>query len=38
MIGGIGNKSVALKAIDSVGEKMLAEIKERLPKERSIAE
>ena len=32
VIGGIGNKSVSLKALDSAGEKMLKEIKERLPK------
>ena len=32
MIGDIGNKSVALKALDSVGEKIFAEITVRLPK------
>lgn len=32
MIGGIGNKSVALKALDSAGEKILAVIQNRLPK------
>lgn len=32
MIGNIGNKSVALKALDSVGEKISAEITVRLPK------
>jgi len=32
IIGDIGNKSVALKALDSAGEKILAAIQERLPK------
>ncbi len=32
MIGGIGNKSVALKALDSAGEKILSVIQVRLPK------
>lgn len=36
MIGGIGNKSVALKAIDSVGSKVLSEIQVRLPKTRAV--
>ncbi len=36
MIGGIGNKSVALKAIDSAGEKILSEIQVRLPKTKSV--
>ena len=36
MIGGIGNKSVALKALDSVGDKVLAEIQVRLPKTKSV--
>lgn len=33
MIGGIGNKSVALKAINAVGQKIAAVIDVRLPKE-----
>ena len=36
MIGGIGNKSVALKALDSVGAKVLSEIQVRLPKTRAV--
>ena len=32
MLGGIGNKSVALKAIESAGEKILGVIQARLPK------
>ncbi len=36
MIGGIGNKSVAIKALDSVGDKVLAEIQVRLPKTKSV--
>lgn len=35
MIGGIGNKSVALKALGSAGEKILSEIQVRLPKTRA---
>ena len=38
MIGGIGNKSVAMKALDSAGEKILSEIQVRLPKEKSLVE
>ena len=38
MVGGIGNKSVALKAIDNVGEKLLTEIQNRLPKTKTVAE
>ncbi len=38
MVGGIGNKSVALKAIDNVGEKLLIEIQNRLPKTKTAAE
>lgn len=37
MIGGIGNKSVALKALDTVGQKIAAVIDVRLPKEKAAA-
>ncbi|MDO4922339.1 MAG: hypothetical protein Q4E64_11020 [Phascolarctobacterium sp.] len=37
MIGGIGNKSVALKALNTVGQKIAAVIDVRLPKEKAEA-
>lgn len=37
MIGGIGNKSVALKALNAVGQKISAVIDVRLPKEKAAA-
>lgn len=37
MIGGIGNKSVALKALNNVGQKIAAVIDVRLPKEKAAA-
>lgn len=37
MIGGIGNKSVALKALNTVGQKIAAVIDVRLPKEKAAA-
>lgn len=37
MIGGIGNKSVALKALNTVGQKIAAVIDVRLPKEKIAA-
>lgn len=38
MVGGIGNKSVALKALDKVSEEMSAIIDVRLPKEKQNAQ
>ncbi len=38
MIGGIGNKSVALKALGSAGDKILGVIQARLPKTKAEAE
>lgn len=38
VVGGIGNKSVALKAIGHVGEMLMVEIQNRLPKMRAAVE
>lgn len=38
VVGGIGNKSVALKAIGHVGEMLMVEIQNRLPKTRAAVE